>query len=635
MASEKSSNAKTGHKFQRSGFSYEQLIRFFFASNAGLTIVILTLIIAFLLKEGLGFFPGYRRDLETYRIAGLEFVDISRNNLTAHEQLTSLLNRAYYAEVNGKSSRELKRTEEASALYNAFTDQVGPTRDLILNNPQAETDGNAGMKAALLNNYEKQREKALQKPLSTPHLTNEERQQLIESLRARPPEATDDPPLVAALAQEFVAAQQKHAAPLQEFRTVIDDFESAGFDLGSIVMEMTESVTVTKEQLQTADILEKDRKTLLAAASGEKDPVERERLLADAHAALADKPDVETPMQALLERKPECVRLHEELKTASSAAFDKIPQSLTESDAKRILSAARKAWPVFITDLDMAPGKINAWKHTDPVPLSDAFMSFLSGKKWVTGGEWQDFYGILPLAIGSLMIAMIALSIAIPVSISAAIYVNHFAKPREQALVKPIIEFIQAIPSVVLGFVGILVFGTILREISVMDAFQWVPGFPIEERLNIFTAGCLLALMSIPTIFSLAEDALNNVPSAYAEASEALGASHVQTAFRVMIPASFSGILAAILLGFGRVIGETMVVLLVAGNRIKIPDFSEGLGAFFQPSHTLTGIIAQELGEVPLGSVHYRALFVVGIVLFAVVLGINATAHHFVNRAKK
>jgi phosphate transport system permease protein len=635
MASEKSSNAKTGHRFQRSGFSYEQLIRFFFASNAGLTIVILTLIIAFLLKEGLGFFPGYRRDLETYRIAGLEFVDISRSNLTAHEQLTSLLNRAYYAEVNGKSSRELKRTEEASALYNAFTDQVGPTRDLMINNPQAGTDANAGMKAALLGNYEKQREKALSKPLNTPHLTAEEREGLLESLRTRPPEATEDPPLVAALAQEYVAAQQKHAAPLQEFRKVIDDFESAGFDLGSIVMEMTESVTVTKEQLQTADILEKDRKTLLAAASREKDPVERERLLADAHAALADKPDVETPMQALLDRKSECVRLHEALKTASSDALTKIPSRLSDPDAGRLLGAARKAWPVFIADLDAAPKKINAWKHTDPVPLSDAIVSFLTGKKWVTGGEWQDFYGILPLAAGSLMIAMIALSISIPVSISAAIYVNHFAKPREQALVKPVIEFIQAIPSVVLGFVGILVFGTILREISVMDAFQWVPGFPIEERLNIFTAGCLLALMSIPTIFSLAEDALNNVPSAYAEASEALGASHVQTAFRVMIPASFSGILAAILLGFGRVIGETMVVLLVAGNRIKIPDFSEGLGAFFQPSHTLTGIIAQELGEVPLGSVHYRALFVVGIVLFAVVLGINATAHHFVNRAKK
>ena len=635
MASEKSPNKKTNHRFQRSGFSYERLIRFFFASNAGLTIVILILIIAFLLKEGLGFFPGYRRDLETYRIAGLEFVDISRNNLTSHEQLTSLLNRAYYAEINSKSAHELIRTQEANALYNAFTDQVGPTRDLILNNPQAQTDANSGMKATLLSNYEKQREKALINPLKTPHLTVDERKQLIESLRTRTPEATDPPPLVATLAQEFIAAQQKHSAPLQEFRTVIDDFENAGFDLGSIVIEMTEAVTITKEKLQTSDILEQDRKTLLAAASSEKDPVLREKLLADAHAALAEKPDIETPMKALLERKPECIELNNKLKTASSDAFSKIPESLTQPDAKRMLSAARTAWPIFIADLDKTPEKINSWKHTDPVPLSDAIMSFMTGKKWVTGGEWQDFYGILPLAVGSLMIAMVALTIAIPVSISAAIYVNHFAKRGEQTIIKPIIEFIQAIPSVVLGFIGILVFGTILREISVMDSLQWIPGFPLEERLNIFTAGCLLALMSIPTIFSLAEDALNNVPSAYAEASEALGASHVQTAFRVMIPASFSGILAAILLGFGRVIGETMVVLLVAGNRIKIPDFSEGLGAFFQPSHTLTGIIAQELGEVPLGSVHYRALFVVGIVLFAVVLGINATAHHFVNRAKK
>jgi phosphate transport system permease protein len=172
----------------------------------------------------------------------------------------------------------------------------------------------------------------------------------------------------------------------------------------------------------------------------------------------------------------------------------------------------------------------------------------------------------------------------------------------------------------------------VLRELSQTEWLAWVPGFPIEERLNMFTAGCLLALMSIPTIFSLAEDALNNVPAAYAEASDALGASRFQTTFRVIIPAAYSGMLAAVLLGLGRVIGETMVVLLVAGNRIKIPDFSSGLGTFFQPAHTLTGIIAQELGEVPLGSVHYRALFVVGILLFAIVLGINVTAHRFFNR---
>ena len=120
-------------------------IRFFFASNAGLTIVILALIIIFLLKEGLGFFPGYRRELEIYRIAGLEFVDISRKNLTSHEQLTSLLSRAYFAQVNGLSQREMRSSQEAAALFNAFTDQIAPTRDLLLNNPQAENATNAGM----------------------------------------------------------------------------------------------------------------------------------------------------------------------------------------------------------------------------------------------------------------------------------------------------------------------------------------------------------------------------------------------------------------------------------------------------------------------------------------------------------
>lgn len=629
------SNLGPQHRFQRRGFSYERLIKYFFASNAGLTIVILILIIVFLLKEGLGFFPGYQRELEVYRIAGLEFVDISRKNLSSHEQLTSLLNRAYYAEINGKSARELKRNQESSALYNAYSDQIGPTRQLILNNLEADAAGNSSMLAILRVNFEKQRAKALGNLPITPHLTADERRELIESLRTRPVEATDDPPLVATLAEQYAAAQRKNSEPLQEFRATIDQFESSGSDLGSAVMEMTEAVTVTKEQLQNADILEKDRKTLLAAASNEKDPAQREKLLSEARAALAEKPDTETPMQALLLKRPDCIRLHDELRMSTSAMLNQLPNALIDPNAKRLLNVARSAWPVFLADLAATPERINAWNYKDPVPLSDAILSFLTGKNWVTGGEWQDFYGILPLAVGSLMIAIVALVIAIPVGIGSAIYVNQFAARGEQTIVKPVIEFIQAIPSVVLGFIGILVFGTILREISVMDAFQWVPGFPIDERLNIFTAGCLLALMSIPTIFSLAEDALNNVPSAYAEASEALGASHVQTAFRVMIPAAFSGILAAILLGFGRVIGETMVVLLVAGNRIKIPDFTAGLGTFFQPTHTLTGIIAQELGEVPLGSVHYRALFVVGILLFVVVLGINATAHHFVNRVKK
>ncbi len=131
------------------GFSLENAIKSFFASNAGLTIVILVLIIVFLLKEGLGFFPGYRRELEIYRIAGLEFVDLSRKNLTAHEQLASLLNRAYFAEINGHCARELRRSQEAAALFNAFSDQTAATRDLIVNNLDAGIDPTSEMLATL------------------------------------------------------------------------------------------------------------------------------------------------------------------------------------------------------------------------------------------------------------------------------------------------------------------------------------------------------------------------------------------------------------------------------------------------------------------------------------------------------
>ncbi len=225
---------------------------------------------------------------------------------------------------------------------------------------------------------------------------------------------------------------------------------------------------------------------------------------------------------------------------------------------------------------------------------------------------------------------MIALIVAVPFSIGAAIYVNQLARRWEQNLIKPAIEFIQAIPSVVLGFFGIMVLGTALREMSNWELLAWVPGFPMQERLNILNAGLLLGLMAVPTIFTLCEDALNNVPKALTESSLALGASKLQTILRVLVPAAISGIFAAILLGFGRVIGETMVVLLVAGNQIAIPDFSQGIGVVTQPAHTMTGIIAQETGEVAQGSLHWRALFMLGLILFAISLLINWLAQKII-----
>jgi len=622
------------HRYKKRGFSFEKGIRYFFASNAGLTILILLLIIAFLLKEGLGFFPGYQRELQVYRTAGLEFVDISRKNLTSHEQLTSLLNRAYFAEVNARSISQLRRSQESSTLYNSFTEKVNPTRDLVVNNIAKGIDPASNALAVMKANYEKMKADALSHLPETPHLTKEERASLIQSLGNRTLETTEDPELVTRLGAEYAAARQQNAAPFQALRDTIDSFESAGMDLSSLVSEMSESTRATKDSLDNAYELEKQRASLQEAAAKAKTPEARAQLTAEAQAILAETPDVTEAVSTLLARKDECIRIQTALKDAIHDIAPKFTADFQDGDARRLLHAAQNAVPVFIADLEKTPAALNDWQQNKAVPLTDAILSFLTGKDWITGGEWQDFYGILPLLIGSVMISIVALVIAIPTGIGAAIYTNQFASKREQAIVKPVIEFIQAIPSVVLGFIGILVFGTVLRDLSMADSLSWVPGFPIEERLNIFTAGCLLALMSIPTIFSLAEDALNNVPGAYSEASEALGASRIQTVFRVVVPAAFSGILAAVLLGLGRVIGETMVVLLVAGNRIKIPDFSSGLGTFFQPAHTLTGIIAQELGEVPLGSVHYRALFVVGILLFGIVLLINATAHKFVNRQK-
>ena len=183
-----------------------------------------------------------------------------------------------------------------------------------------------------------------------------------------------------------------------------------------------------------------------------------------------------------------------------------------------------------------------------------------------------------------------------------------------------------------IGFFGVVVLGEAIRNLSQLEIMAWVPFFPLEERLNAFTAGCLLALMAIPTIFTLAEDAINNVPKHLKEASLAIGATRLQTTIRVIVPSALSAIISAIMLGFGRVIGETMVVLLCAGNRIKIPEFTNGLGVFFEPVHTMTGIIAQEMGEVVQGSVHYRALFMVGIVLFFTSMLINIGAQWVVKK---
>ncbi|MEP6821501.1 MAG: phosphate ABC transporter permease subunit PstC [Chthoniobacterales bacterium] len=331
---------------------------------------------------------------------------------------------------------------------------------------------------------------------------------------------------------------------------------------------------------------------------------------------------------------------------ASAAAFDGIaatmqtqittllatPPPLTAHEVEAGFAKWQKNARLYAQGLSAGGQELRDWNPDKSIPWYRTVTSFLFGRDWVTASFWQDWYGVIPLFVGSVMVSVVALAIGVPLAVMAAIYVSEVASAREKKLIKPYIEFISAIPSVVLGFFGIAVVGQAIRAATQWEWLSWINSFPISERLNIFTAGSLLALMAVPTIFTLSEDALRNVPRGFKEASYALGANRLQTIARILVPASLSGIVSAILLGLGRVIGETMVVLLCAGNRIEIPDFTEGLGAFFQPAHTMTGIIAQEMGEVVRGSIHYRALFMVGLVLFVLTLGINYLAQRLVAR---
>ena len=200
------------------------------------------------------------------------------------------------------------------------------------------------------------------------------------------------------------------------------------------------------------------------------------------------------------------------------------PPALTSAKERKAFAKWKAEVEAYLKQLPAVVEKLRAWDPNKPVPAYRAITSFLFGTQWITASFWQDWYGIIPLFVGSLMVSIVALVIAVPLGVCGAIYVSEVASPIEKSLIKPYIEFISAIPSVVLGFFGIAVLGETIRAISRASFMKWVPFFPISERLNVFTAGCLLALMAVPTIFTLAEDALRNVPRGFKDASYALGA---------------------------------------------------------------------------------------------------------------
>lgn len=337
------------------------------------------------------------------------------------------------------------------------------------------------------------------------------------------------------------------------------------------------------------------------------------------------------------EQQSQSLEAHKQILADLSVGMIQLSAEIAElntgyDDLNRKLADFAEKNSLFTESLDEHYRQLEQWHPDAEVGKLHSLFAFLTGRHWVTASDQHDWYGLLPILSGSILITCIALGISVPLAVGAAIYINQIAKPVERTLIKPYIEFISALPSVVIGFFGVMVFGELLRLISQQSLFAWLPFFPVEERLNAFTAGALLALMAIPTIFTLTEDALNNVPKSLKEASSALGATQLQTIILVIVPNALTGIISAILLGFGRVVGETMIVLLCAGNRIKIPSIDMKGEFFFEPVHSMTGLIAQEMGEVVYGSLHYRALFVVGIVLFLITLLVNYAAQTIAKR---
>ncbi|MCX7927825.1 MAG: phosphate ABC transporter permease subunit PstC [Candidatus Omnitrophica bacterium] len=243
--------------------------------------------------------------------------------------------------------------------------------------------------------------------------------------------------------------------------------------------------------------------------------------------------------------------------------------------------------------------------------------NFLLGKSWYPISEPPEL-GILPLILGSLLVTFGAAIISVPIGVACAVYIAEIAPGKVKEVLKAGIELLAAIPSVVLGFIGMVTLVPWVKKV-----------FNLPTGLTALSGSIMLAFMAMPTIVSIAEDALYSVPRSYKEGAFALGATHWQTIWRLLLPAASSGILAAVMLGIGRVIGETMAVMMITGNSAVIPQ------TFLAPVRTLTATIAAEMGETVVGSEHYFALFAIGIVLFIISFVINVTADLFLHRKPK
>ena len=245
-------------------------------------------------------------------------------------------------------------------------------------------------------------------------------------------------------------------------------------------------------------------------------------------------------------------------------------------------------------------------------------VEFFTSEYWYPSDEYEPEFGILALIAGTASVTGLAMLVAIPFALGAAVYIGEFASGKTREYLKVLVELLAAIPSVVWGFIGLSIMNPLIIEV-----------FDVPVGLNILNAGMILGLMAAPIMTSIAEDALKAVPDSYREAAEAMGATRWQVIFKVVLPAAKNGLLGAVLLGVGRGFGETMAVLMATGHSINMPT------SIFDSVRALTATIAAELGETAVGSDHYGALFTIGIFLFLITFIINLSADLIVRGIRK
>jgi phosphate transport system permease protein len=282
------------------------------------------------------------------------------------------------------------------------------------------------------------------------------------------------------------------------------------------------------------------------------------------------------------------------------------------------------------------------FKEAAPLVPKLDWVHFFTSSRWIpapASGNAPSF-GALALLVGTFSVTFIALILAVPIGLGAAVYISEFAKGKLKETLKIVIELLAAIPSIVWGFIGLMVLGPIIKSIFSAAPGSWWGHTMVVLHLasadtgaaqgtNLLTGGIILALMSVPVIVSLSEDALRAVPDSFREAALALGANPWETVRKVLFPAARNGLLAACMLGMGRAVGETMAVLLATGHNNRIPE------ALTDPVRTITATIAAEMGETSFGDDHYRVLFVLGIVLFVITCAINVAADLIIKGVKK